>query len=130
MKRVDILTLILGWGVYSNAQSILKIKDNLHTLQKQNQLQDKQIKHLTKYLNLTMHQISRHGEMLYEMDTKIFIMNKTFQDIMLSFDFLQYESDILDYFQARILRVHSSLYALRGDVDSLYEYIGAWPPKS
>ena len=75
MKRVDILTMVLGWGVYSNAQSISKIKDNLHTLQRQNQLQDKQIKHLAKYLNLTMHQISRHGEMLYEMDTKMFIMN-------------------------------------------------------
>ena len=51
MKRVGILTWILGWGVYSNAQSISKIKDNLHTLQKQNQLQDKQIKYLAKYLN-------------------------------------------------------------------------------
>ena len=63
------LDIRLG-SVYSNAQSISKIKDNLHTLQKQNQLQDKQIKHLAKYLNLTMHQVSRHGEMLYKMDTK------------------------------------------------------------
>ena len=31
----------------------------------------------------------------------------------------------LHYFQARILRVHSSLYALRADVDSLYEYMRA-----
>ena len=125
MKRVGILTWVLGWGVYSNAQSISKIKDNLHTLQKQNQLQDKQIKHLAKYLNLTMHQISRYGEMLYEMDTKMFIMKKTIQDIMLTISFLQYESDLLDYFQARILRVHSSLYALKEDVDSLYEYMRA-----
>ena len=125
MKRVGILTWVLGWGVYSNAQSISKIKDNLHSLQKQNQLQDKQIKHLAKYLNLTMHQVSRHGEMLYEMDTKMFTMNKTIQDIMWSIDFLQYESDVLHYFQARILTVHSSLYALRGDVDSLYEYMRA-----
>ena len=42
MKRVGILTWILGWGVYYNAQSISKIKNNLHTLQEQNQLQDKQ----------------------------------------------------------------------------------------
>ena len=63
-----------------------KIKNNLHTLQKQNQLQDKQIKHLAKYLNFTMHQISRHGEILYEMDTKMFI--KTIQDIMWSIGFL------------------------------------------
>ena len=125
MKRVSILTWVLGWGVYSNVQSILKIKDNLHTLQRQNQLQDKQIKHLAKYLNLTMHQVSRHSEMLYEMDIKMSIMNKTIQDIMWSIDFLGYESDVLHYFEARILRVHSSLYVLRGDVDSLYEYMRA-----
>ena len=66
MKRVGIFTWILGWGVFSNTRNIAKIKDNLHTLQKQNQLQDKQIKHLAKYLNLTMHQVDKHSEMLYE----------------------------------------------------------------
>ena len=29
------------------------------------------------------------------------------------------------YFQARILRLHSSLYVLKGDVDLLYEYMRA-----
>ena len=60
------------------------IKDNLHTLQKQNHLQDKQIKCLAKFLNLTMHQVSRHSEMLYEMD----IINNTLQHIMWSIDVL------------------------------------------
>ena len=63
--------------------------------------------------------------MLYEMDTKMFIMNKTIQDIMWSLDFLRYESDVLHYSQSRILRVHLSLYALRIDVNSLYEYMRA-----
>ena len=112
-------------GVHSNAQSISKIKDNLHALQGQNQFQDKQIKHLTKYLNLTKHQVIRHEEMLYEMDTKMFIMNKIIQDIMRGISFLLYESDLLSYFQVRILRLHLSLYALKGDVDSLYEYMRA-----
>ena len=35
-----------------------------------------------------MHQVSRHGEMLYKMDTKMFIMNKTIPDIMFSINFL------------------------------------------
>ena len=86
MKRQGILTWILGWGVFSNARSISKIKDNLHTLQKQNQLQDKQIKQLANYLNLTMHQVNRHSEMLYEMDTKMFIINSTLQHLMWNFD--------------------------------------------
>ena len=123
MKRVSIFTWILGWGVYSNARSISNIKDNLHTLQKQNQLQDEQIKHLAKFLNLTMHQVSRHSEMLYEMDAKMFVINKTLHHIMWNIDALHYESNVLHYFQTRIHRVHMSLYALRGDIKSLYEYM-------
>ena len=73
-----------------------------------------------------MHQVSRHEEMLYEIDTKMFIMNKTIQDIMMGISFLQYESDLMAYFQARTLRLHSSLYALKGDIDSLYEYMRAF----
>ena len=81
MKRTGIFTWLLGWGIFSNARSISKIKDNLHILQKQNQLQDKQIKQLAKYLNLTMHQVDRHSEMLYEMDTEMFILNNTLQHL-------------------------------------------------
>ena len=123
MKGVGIFTWILCWGVYSNARSISKIKDNLHTLQKQNQYQDKHIKQLANYLNLTMHQVSRHSEMLYEMDTKMFIINSTLQHLMWNIDAMQYESKVLHYFQTRIYRVHTSLYALRGDTESLFEYM-------
>ena len=49
MKRVGIFTWILGWEVYSNARSISQIKNNLHTLQKQNQMQNEQIKCLAKF---------------------------------------------------------------------------------
>ena len=86
MKRVCVFTWILGWGVYTNARNIAKIKDNIHTLQKQNQLQDKQIKQLVNFLNLTMHQVGKHSEMLYEMDVKMTIMNKTIQQIMWTVD--------------------------------------------
>ena len=123
MKRVGIFTWILGWGVFSNARSISKIKNNLHIFQKQNQLQDKQIKQLANYLNLTMHQVDRHSEMLYEMDIKMFIMNSTFQHLMWNIDAMWYESNILHYFQTRIYRVHTSLYALQGVTKSLFEYM-------
>ena len=123
MKRTGIFTWLLGWGIFSNARSISKIKDNLQILQKQNQLQDKQIKQLAKYLNLTMHQVDQHSEMLYEMDTKMLILNNTLQHLMWTFDAIRYEASILHYFQTRIYRVHTSLYALRGDTDSLFEYM-------
>ena len=123
MKRKDIFTWLLGWGIFSNARSISKIKDNIHILQKQNQLQDKQIKQLAKYLNLTMHQVDRQNELLYEMDTKLLILNKTLQHLMWTVDAIRYENSVLHYFQARIYRVYTSLYALHGDIDSLFEYM-------
>ena len=119
MKRVGVFTWILGWGVYSNARNIAKIKDNIPTLQKQNQLQDKQIKHLAHFLNLTMHQVDRHSEMLYEMDIKMTIMNKTIQHIMWNLDAMRYETNLLHYFQNKIYRVYTSLYALQVDTESL-----------
>ena len=86
-------------------------------------MQDKQIKQLASYLNLTMHQVNRHSEMLYEMDTKMFIINSTLRHLMWNFDAMGYKSNILHYFQTRIYRVHTSLYALWGDTESLFEYM-------
>ena len=125
MKRVRIFTWILGWGIFSNARNIDKIKDNIHTLQKQNQLQDKQIKQLANYLNLTMHQVDKHSEMLYEMDTKMTIMNKTIRHIMWNSDSMRYETNLLHYFQNKLYRVYTSLYALQADTESLLEYMRA-----
>ena len=125
MKRVGVFTWLLGWGVFSNARNINKIKDNINILQKQNQLQDKQIKQLAKYLNLTMHQVNRHSEMLYKLDTKMTIMNKTMQQLMWNFDAIRYETNLLHFFQNKLYRVYSSLYALQSDTESLFEYMRA-----
>ena len=121
MKRQDVFTFLLGWGIHSNAKSISKIKENIHILQNQNK--DKQIKQLAKYLNLTMHQVDRHSEMLYEMDTRLLILNKTLQHLMWTVDALRYEHSVIHYFQTRIYSVYTSLYALHEDIDSLYEYM-------
>ena len=98
MKRVGIFTWILGWGVVLNVRNIAKIKDNIHTLQKQNQLQDKQIKQLANFLNLTMHQVDKHNKMLYEKDVKMSILNKTIQHIMWNLDAMRYEPNLLQFF--------------------------------
>ena len=123
MRRMGIFTWLLGWGLYSNARNIAKIKDNLHILQKQNQLQDKQIKQLAKFLNLTMHQVDQHSEMLYELAMKMTIMNKTIQQVMWSIDTMRYESALMHFFQNKLYRVYSSLYALQSDTNSLFEYM-------
>ena len=50
-------------------------------------------------------------------------MNSSLQHLMWNIDAMWYESNILHYFQTRIYRVHTSLYALRGDTKSLFEYM-------
>ena len=125
MKRVGIFTWILGWGIFLNARNIAKIKDNIHTLQKQNQMQDKQIKQLAHYFNLTMHQVDKHNKMLYEMVTKMTIMNKTIQHILVNIDAMRYETNLLHFFQNKLYRVYTSLYALPLDAESLFEYMSA-----
>ena len=42
---------------------------------------------------------------------------------MWTIDAIRYENSVLHYFQARIYCVYTSLYALHGDIDSLFEYM-------
>ena len=72
-----------------------------------------------------MHQVDRHSEMLYEMDIKMTIMNRTIQHIMWNLDSMRYETNLLHYFQTKIYRIYTSLYALQADTESLFEYMRA-----
>ena len=58
-------------------EAYLKLKITYIHFKNKTKLQDKQIKQLANYLSLTMHQVNRHSEMLFEMDTKMFIINST-----------------------------------------------------
>ena len=122
-KRYSILTWVLGWGVFSNSRSINKIKKNLRILQDQNLLQDKQIKALAVHLNLTMAHVNRHENMLYELDTKLMVLNKTLQSIMVQLSYFRYESNLIDHMQLCINHIYTAVYALKEDIDALYEYM-------
>ena len=72
-----------------------------------------------------MHQVDQHSEMLYEMGTKTAIMNKTIQQLLWNCDAMQYEINLLHFFQNKLYRVYTSLYALQSDTESLFEYMRA-----
>ena len=63
--------------------------------------------------------------MLYEMDVKMTIMNKTIQQILWNVDSMQYKTNLLHFFQNKLYRIYTSLYALQSDTNSLYEYMRA-----
>ena len=123
MKQFSIINWFLGWGVYSNSRSIKKIKKNLRMLQDQNILQVKQIKELAKHLNLTMAHVNRHKTMLYELDSKLTILNRTLQNVMAELSYFWYENNLIDNMQMHINRIYTAIYALKEDIDSLYEYM-------
>ena len=123
MKRYSILTWVLGWDVFSNSRSINKIKKNLRILQDQNLLQDKQIKALADHLNLTMAHVNRHENMLYELDAKLLILNKTLQSVMVQLSYFCYETNLIDHMQLHINHIYTAVYALKEDIDALYEYM-------
>ena len=123
MKRYSIFTWVLGWGVFSNSHSINNIKKNLRILQDQNLLQDKQIKALAGHLNLTMAHVNRHENMLYELDAKLMILNKTLQSVMVQLSYFRYETNLIDHMQLHINRIYTAVYVLKEDIDALYEYM-------
>ena len=102
VKRADLLTWFLGWGVFSNSRNIKKIKENIFILQQQNKVQSFQIKLLAKYLNLTMTHVNHHEEMLYKLNSQLFLINKTLQELLVSISYLWYEADLLEQMQNRL----------------------------
>ena len=101
-----------------------KIHKVLGVIQDQNQQQDTQkAKSLANHLNLTMGQVSRHEEMLFELDIKMHIMNHTLHVIMRSLSEVHYENDLFDYIQLQINHMHSAMHALKDDIDTFYKYL-------
>ena len=45
------------------------------------------------------------------------------QDIMNSISTMRYEIDLLDHIQIRLNRIHSSLFALQLNTDTIYGYL-------
>ena len=50
--------------------------------------------------------------MLYELDNKLLIINKTLQDLMIAVSYLKYETDLVDQMQNRMNRMYSSIQGL------------------
>ena len=76
---------------------------------------------LANHLNLTMAHVNRHETMLYELDSKLMILNNTLQMVQLSY--FRYENNLIDNMQMHINRIYTAIYALKEDIDALYEYM-------
>ena len=70
-----------------------------------------------------MAHVNRHETMLYELDSKLMILNRTLQSVMVQLSYFQYENNLIDNMQMCINCIHTAIYALKEDINALYEYM-------
>ena len=78
---------------------------------------------MANHLNLTMAHVNRHETMLYKLDSKLMILNRTLQSVIVQLAYFRYENNLIDNMQMRINHLYAAIYALKGDIDALYEYM-------
>ena len=67
--------------------------------------------------------VNRHETMLDAIDSRMYVFERTLQDIMNNISTMQYEIDLLDHIQIRLNRIHSSLFTLQSNTDTIYKYL-------
>ena len=70
-----------------------------------------------------MAHVNRHETMLYELDSKLMILNRTLQNVMMQLSYFRYENNLIDHMQTRINCIYTAIYTLKEDIDALYEYM-------
>ena len=56
--------------------------------------------------------------MLYELDSKLTILNRTLQNVMAELSYFRYENNLIDNMQMHINHIYTAIYALKEDIDS------------
>ena len=70
-----------------------------------------------------MAHVNRHETMLYELDSKLMILNRTLQNVMVQLSHFRYENNLIDNMQMCINCLYTAIHVLKEDIDTLYEYM-------
>ena len=70
-----------------------------------------------------MAHVNRHETMLYELDSKLMTLNRTLQNVMVQLSYFRYENNLIDNMQMHINHIYTAIYALKEDINALYEYM-------
>lgn len=122
-KRFGPLTFLMGWGLWSNARSIKKLKKNVQILRDQNVLQDKQIREVAHYLNLTTLEVIEHRRILTALDYRTQQLNATLIQIYWAMGNQRYVVSLLLELLSVSNQLTLGMEALNANVDRLYEYM-------
>ena len=70
-----------------------------------------------------MARVNRHESILYNLDSKLVILNKTLQSVMVQLSYFRYENNLIDNKQMHINCIYTAIYVLKENIDALYEYM-------
>ena len=116
-KHFGLLTLLFSWGTYTNAKRTKEIKQNLQLVQEQNNLKESQILEITHYLNPTMVQICKHCGVLYELDTRLLIFNKTLISTIKALSHVRYMLSVLSEVHTSVTQLTLGILSLKEGID-------------
>ena len=122
IKRFGLAGWIMGWGL-GYFTSLRTIKDNIRTLQKQNQLQQNQIIELAHYLNITYAHVSTNRYAINNLQVQLAQVNKTLMNTMKAVQFLRYTVVVITDVRIILSKLTLGVMGLQQNVKAIYEYL-------
>ena len=121
-KRFGLAGWIMGWGL-GYFTSLRTIKDNIRTLQKQNQLQQNQIIELAHYLNITYAHVSTNRYAINNLQVQLAQVNQSLMNTMKAVQFLRYMVAVITDVRIILSKLTLGVMGLQQNVKAIYEYL-------
>ena len=121
-KRFGLAGWIMGWGL-GYFTSLRTIKDNIRTLQKQNQLQQNQIIELAHYLNITYAHVSTNRYAINNLQVQLAQVNQSLMVTMKAVQFLRYTVVVITDVRIILSKLTLGVMGLQQNVKAIYEYL-------
>ena len=122
-KKRGVVEFFTGGLATHNHIQIKSIKKNINKLYEQNKLQDRQIKDLTHYLNLTASRVQLHDKMLYDLEVRLNWVEHVMAKLH---EIVRYQAKTNSLFldaQVVIDRLQVGLLTMRSNVEQVYKYL-------
>ena len=112
----------MGWGL-GYFTSLRTIKDNIRTLQKQNQLQQNQIIELAHYLNITYAHVSTNRYAINNLQVQLAQVNQSLMVTMKAIQFLRYTVVVITDVRIILSKLTLGAMGLQQNIKAIYEYL-------
>ena len=121
-KRFGLAGWIMGWGL-GYFTSLRTIKDNIRTLQKQNQLQQNQIIELAHYLNIMYAHVSTNRYAISNLQVQLAQVNQSLMVTMKAVQFLRYTVVVITDVRIILSKLTLGVMGLQQNIKAIYEYL-------